>query len=86
MPESESSRQAQPEAPDERNELHDTFISIVLDGIERDRYPSAGTLDLLQAVMTDDDRRQIAALLLDKVAAQRYPSPAMLRRLGPLVG
>ena len=86
MPESESSRQAQQEPPEERNELHDTFISMVLDGIERARYPSSGTLDLLQAVMTDDDRRQIASLLLDKVAAQRYPSPEMLRRLAQLVG
>jgi len=66
--------------------LHERFISIVLDEIERERFPSNEMLDLLETRMTMRDRVQIVNVLLDKLSAQRYPSPAMLRRVARLVG
>ena len=66
--------------------LHERFVSIVLDEIERERYPSSQMLDLLESHMSRRDWVRIANLLMDKLAAHRYPSPAMLRRLARLVG
>jgi hypothetical protein len=67
-------------------ELHERFMEILLDEMERERYPSSQLLDLLEAHMTLRDRVRIANVLLDNLAGQRYPSPAMLRRLARLVG
>ncbi|HST49343.1 hypothetical protein [Jatrophihabitans sp.] len=66
--------------------LHDRFVTIVLDEMERERFPSNQMLDLLESHMTVRDRVRIVNLLLDKIAAQRYPSPDMLRRVSRLVG
>jgi len=67
-------------------ELHERFISILLDEIERERYPSGAMLDLLQSCMNRRDRVRLANALMDNLAAHRYPSPAMLRRLAQLAG
>jgi hypothetical protein len=67
-------------------ELHERFISILLDEVERERFPSNEMLDLLQSCMSLRDRVRIANVLLDKLSAHRYPSPDMLRRLAHLVG
>jgi hypothetical protein len=69
-----------------RGELHERFIEILLEEMERERYPSSQLLDLLESHMTWRDRVRIAKLLLDNLEGQRYPSPAMLRRLARLVG
>jgi hypothetical protein len=66
--------------------LHERFVSILLDEIERERYPSSQMLDLIQSCMSRRDRVRIANVLLDNLAAHRYPSPAMMRRVARLVG
>jgi hypothetical protein len=66
--------------------LHERFIEILLTELEQERYPSNQLLDLLEAHMTLRDRVQIANVLLDNVAGQRYPSPDMVRRLARVVG
>jgi len=72
-------------APNARPGLHDRFVSMLLDTVARERYPSNQLLDLLQSCMTGRDRERIADALLDKLAEQRYPSPGMLRRVAGLV-
>jgi len=67
-------------------DLHERFMSILLDEIERERYPSNETLDLLEGIMSLQDRVRIANLLLDNIASHRYPSREMLRRVARLVG
>ena len=67
-------------------DLHERFFNAVLEEIDKERYPSSETLNLLQSYMTDDDRRRIASGLMDKLVNSRYPSPAMLRRIAQLVG
>ncbi len=67
-------------------ELHERFVSILLDEIERERYPSGAMLDLLQSCMNRRDRVRLANALMDNLAGHRYPSPDMLRRLAQLVG
>lgn len=66
--------------------LHERFIEMLLDEMDRERYPSNQLLDLLEDHMTLRDRVRIANVLLDNLAGQRYPSPAMLRRVARLVG
>ena len=66
--------------------LHEQLYQVVLDGIERERFPSSQMLDIMQAHMTDEDRQRIAQILIDKLASQRYPSLAMLQRVAALVG
>ena len=70
----------------DESELHDRFVEILLGEIERERYPSSQMLDLLETCMRRQDRVRIANVLMDNLAAHRYPSPAMLRRLARLVG
>lgn len=67
-------------------ELHERFVGILLNELERERYPSSSMLDLLERHMTQRDRVRIANVLLDNLAAHRYPSPDMLRRVARLVG
>ena len=67
-------------------ELHERFVEILLAEVERERYPSNELLDLLEKHMTLRDRVRIANVLLENLAAHRYPSPDMLRRLARLVG
>lgn len=71
---------------EEATDLHERFYSVVLSEVERERFPSNEILDLLETRMTSPDREQIANLLMDKVAAQRYPSLTMLRRIARLAG
>jgi len=66
--------------------LHERFMEILLAEIERERYPSSSMLDLLERHMSQRDRVRIATVLLDNLAAHRYPSPDMLRRVARLVG
>jgi Trp operon repressor len=67
-------------------DLHERFMSTLLDEIERERYPSNEMLDLLEGTMTLRDRVRIVNALLDKLSAQRYPSRDMVRRVARLVG
>lgn len=67
-------------------ELHERFMSILVEEIERERYPSGEILNLLERTMSLRDRARIANVLLDNLAAHRYPSPEMLRRVARLVG
>jgi hypothetical protein len=68
------------------NGLHERLMDILLTEIERERYPSSNLLDLLESHMTDEDRVRIANALMDNLAADRYPSLAMVSRIARLVG
>ncbi|MFL6163174.1 MAG: hypothetical protein ACJ74U_13200 [Jatrophihabitantaceae bacterium] len=78
--------ESETELEQSESELHERFIAIVLAEVERERFPSSQLLDLLESRMSRRDRVRIANLLLDNLAAHRYPSPAMLRRVARLVG
>ena len=56
-------------------------VDLLLQNIASDRYPSVTMMDLVEDLLTPDDVPAYAAVLLDKVQTETYPSLAILRRL-----
>jgi hypothetical protein len=56
-------------------------VDLLLQNIASDRYPSVTMMDLVEELLTPDDVPAYAAVLLDKVQTETYPSLAILRRL-----
>jgi hypothetical protein len=56
-------------------------VDLLLQNIASDRYPSVTMMDLVEELLTPDDVPAYAAILLDKVQTETYPSQAILRRL-----
>jgi hypothetical protein len=56
-------------------------VDLLLQNIASDRYPSVTMMDLVEELLTPDDVPAYAAILLDKVQTETYPSLAILRRL-----
>jgi hypothetical protein len=66
--------------------LHHQIFDVVLEKVQRDRYPSNQQLDLLEANLTGRERRELAEALLDKIRQDRYPSMQMIQRVMRLAG
>ena len=69
------------------SDLHDRYLSLLLDKISEPRYPSPPMMDRVER--TVHDRDQLAAyveVLLDKIEQDQYPSPSMLDRVARLLG
>ncbi|SEF18366.1 hypothetical protein [Jiangella alba] len=58
-----------------------TVLDALMRKVEADRYPSPTMLDHIEALLTDDDVAEYAALLAERVEEDLYPSIPMLRRL-----
>jgi hypothetical protein len=56
-------------------------VDLLLQNIASDRYPSVTMMDLVEELLTPDDVPAYAAVLLEKVQTETYPSLAILRRL-----
>jgi len=56
-------------------------VDLLLQNIASDRYPSVTMMDLVEELLRPDDVPAYAAVLLDKVQTETYPSLAILRRL-----
>ena len=56
-------------------------VDLLLQNIASDRYPSVTMMDLVEELLTPDEVPAYAAVLLDKVQTETYPSLAILRRL-----
>jgi hypothetical protein len=62
---------------DVRGEL----VDLLLEKIASDRNPSITMMNLVEELLAPDDVPAYAAVLLDKVQTETYPSLAILRRL-----
>ena len=56
-------------------------VDLLLQNIASDRYPSVTMMDLVEELLTPDEVPAYAAVLLEKVQTETYPSLAILRRL-----
>ena len=56
-------------------------VDLLLQNIASDRYPSVTMMDLVEELLTPDEVPAYAAILLEKVQTETYPSLAILRRL-----
>jgi hypothetical protein len=57
------------------------FARILMDMIERDRYPSPAQMDILENVIPAPLVPDYMNILLEKVMDDRFPSIPMLRRI-----
>jgi hypothetical protein len=57
------------------------FARILMDMIERDRYPSTAQMEILENVIPAPLVPDYMNILLEKVMEDRFPSIPMLRRI-----
>jgi hypothetical protein len=57
------------------------FARILMDMIERDRYPSPAQMDILENVIPAPLVPDYLNILVEKVMDDRFPSVPMLRRI-----
>jgi hypothetical protein len=65
------------EEVDVRGEL----IDLLLEKIASDRNPSITMMNLVEELLAPDDIPAYAAVLMDKVKTERFPSLSMIRRV-----
>jgi hypothetical protein len=66
------------------SDVHTEVLEVLLDKVRNDPYPSTTHLDMLEAMLEDDEVDQYAEALLDKVRDEAFPSLDHLRRLQSL--
>jgi hypothetical protein len=57
------------------------LVQLLLGKVADDAYPSTTMLDLIEEMVTDEDRDDYIAVLWDKVRDDTYPSLALMTRL-----
>jgi hypothetical protein len=57
------------------------LVHMLLDKVAADNYPSTTMLDLIEEIVTDDERLDYIAVLWEKVRDDTYPSLALMTRL-----
>jgi hypothetical protein len=62
---------------DARREL----LGFLLDRVQGDRYPSVAMMDLIEELMSPDERPVYAQVLMEKIRRERWPSLSLIRRL-----
>ena len=56
-------------------------VNLLVEKIASDRNPSVTMMNMVEGLLAPDDTPAYAAVLLDKVKTDKYPSYSMLRRL-----
>jgi hypothetical protein len=67
----------QAEQYDARREL----LKILLDRVQRDRFPSVTMMDIVEQLMGPEEQSVYARVLIDKIRSDPHPSLPMMRRL-----
>ncbi len=57
------------------------LVHLLLGKVADDTYPSTTMLDLIEEIVTDEERDDYIAVLWDKVRDDTYPSLALMTRL-----
>jgi hypothetical protein len=70
---------------DVRSRMRDAVYEMLIDRIRRDRYPSTSMMNMVEAGMSEKQRREYVGALLEKVSDDQFPSMDMLKRLTGLV-
>jgi hypothetical protein len=63
------------------NDLHSQILTMLLDKVREDPFPSVTMLDLIEGNMRDDEVEEYAGILLEKVRGDQFPSLDHLHRL-----
>ena len=65
----------------EEVDVRGEVIDLLIERIASDRNPSVTMMNLVEDLLAPDDIPAYAAVLLDKVKTERFPSISMIRRL-----
>jgi hypothetical protein len=64
---------------------HEAVRKVLLDALmrkaEADQYPSSTMLDQIESLLTEDDIAEYAAMLVDRIDGDLYPSIPMIQRV-----
>lgn len=69
---------------DTATELHRAVLSVLLEKIEADPYPSVTMMNMAEQILDAEDVVPYAEILIDKIRADRFPSIDLLRRVSAL--
>ena len=67
------------------NEARAMYLSILMDKVRQDRYPSATHMTMIEQALPPQLIPDYVETLLEKVADDTNPSISMLRRIGRLI-
>jgi len=68
-------------ARDNQLDIRAEIVALLMDKVVNDRYPSVTMLDMIELLMSPEERDGYAQMLMDKLNSSRYPSIPMMRRL-----
>ena len=66
-------------------DIRGSLVDLFLEKIASDRNPSVTMMNLVEQLLAPDDIPAYAAVLMDKVQTERFPSISMIRRLMALI-
>jgi hypothetical protein len=66
--------------------VREQVLDVLLEKVERDRYPSSTMLDDIEHLLTPWRREEYAEVLLDKIRSDRFPSRSLIQRAVRLSG
>jgi hypothetical protein len=65
--------------------VHHEIVSLLIEKVRRDPYPSGTMMDLIEELLTPEDLPTYADALMEKIRADEFPSLDMMCRLRDLV-
>lgn len=66
---------------DQIEQTRAALVDLLLSKVKDDQFPSSTTLDLIEKLLTRDEVPAYAAVLMEKVSADTYPSTSIMQRL-----
>lgn len=64
-----------------RDDVHAELLSLMLEKVEADQYPSSTMLDIIERLITDETAPAYAEVLMSKIRDENYPSMSLVRRV-----
>jgi len=65
----------------DRDTARELYTEMLIDHVRRDRFPSVDHMKRIEATITPGTAGDYLQMLLDKLADEEYPSPAMLNKI-----
>lgn len=67
------------------SQLRERYVVGLMDRVREDPYPSIQQMDLVESLLPVDALETYVEILFEKIEAERFPSPEMLKRIQRLV-
>lgn len=66
---------------EEQNQVRRELLDALMEKVESDPYPSSTVLNIIESILTDDERGTYVESLLARIRANSYPSVTLVRRV-----